>query len=323
MAPPSDASASTGVPPPAPVPQPAPAAAGRLVGSGGTSREAAAGFLCGMLFGLTSPLIGHPLDTVKTKMQAQGAYVQGGAWRTLRAVARSEGFLALYRGLLPPLLGSSVFRSVQFSVYSAAYSAAAAHPALRAEVPGTGGLQVRVLTSGLLASFARALIETPLEFVKVRRQTGQAWRLAPTVEASLRQPVAEVAHLFQGFGVSFIRTWGLMGSFFVMVDTLERRHPEALAIPLLGPFMKGGVCATAAWVLVWPFENLKNQIQANTAGVPAGAGVAARARFVLAHRGGVAGLYRGIGPGLARSLIANGSSMVVFSYCQACFREME
>jgi len=42
---------------------------------------------------------------------------------------------------------------------------------------------------------------------------------------------------------------------------------------------------------------LKNQVQASTAGVRADAGWAERAKWVLANRGGVVGLYRGIGPG--------------------------
>lgn len=42
-----------------------------------------------------------------------------------------------------------------------------------------------------------------------------------------------------------------------MVDSLERHYPHIFAIPILGPFIKGGFCATAAWILVWPFENLK------------------------------------------------------------------
>jgi hypothetical protein len=67
---------------------------------------------------------------------------------------------------------------------------------------------------------------------------------------------------------------------------------------------------------------LKNQIQAKTAGVAVDASWHERMRFIIQHRGGVLGLYRGIGPGLTRSLIANGSSMVVFNYCQECMRQL-
>lgn len=98
----------------------------------------------GVLYGITSPIVGHPLDTVwparhapccqrggapqpdlgdvtqvKTKMQSQAGYAQGGAIRTLSTVVKTEGFMALWRGLPAPLAGSMVFRSVQFSAYGA------------------------------------------------------------------------------------------------------------------------------------------------------------------------------------------------------------
>jgi hypothetical protein len=63
-------------------------------------------------------------------------------------------------------------------------------------------------------------------------------------------------------------------------------------------------------------------MQANTAGAPPNSNAFVRARFVLKHRGGVVGLYRGIGPGLTRSLIANGLSMVVYNFCQSCMRDV-
>jgi hypothetical protein len=44
---------------------------GALMGAGSGLREGLFGFGCGVLYGMTSPLIGHPFDTVKTKMQAQ------------------------------------------------------------------------------------------------------------------------------------------------------------------------------------------------------------------------------------------------------------
>ncbi len=111
-----------------------------------------------------------------------------------------------------------------------------------------------------------------------------------------------------------------MCSFFIMVDHLERHHHTLITTPLLGPFIKGGVCGTLAWWTVWPFENIKNQMQANTPGVRPDAGWVERFRWVLKHRGGVLGLYRGLGPGSLRALVANGSGMIVFTKCQEIVR---
>ena len=292
-----------------------------LVGAGDGATEGWRGLLCGVLFGVTSPLVGHPIDTIKTLMSASPAYARGSAVRTLVDFVRAEGPLALYRGLLPPLFGSSVFRSVQFSAYGALMGTFRDSPALTAHIPGAAGMEWRVPLAGVLASTARALIETPLEYVKVRRQTGQRWLVAGTVGGALAAPGRELRAIFTGFGVSWARTVALMTTFFIQVDHLERHHRDLMAMPVVGPFVKGGLCATTAWVLVWPLEVLKNQVQAATAapGLPPAAGWAARAAWVLRERG-VVGLYRGIGPGLTRSVVANGSSMVVYAKCCEAMR---
>jgi hypothetical protein len=51
-------------------------------------------------------------------MQAEPAYMRSSTMKTFADVVRHEGALALYKGLLPPLIGSSIYRSVQFGVYS-------------------------------------------------------------------------------------------------------------------------------------------------------------------------------------------------------------
>lgn len=65
------------------------------------------------------------------------------------------------------LIGSSIFRSVQFSAYAWAMGASKDSELMKTQIPGSGGLELRVLSSGLIASTTRAVIETPLEFIKV------------------------------------------------------------------------------------------------------------------------------------------------------------
>ena len=82
---------------------------GSFVGTASASVEAARGLLCGVLFGATSPLIGQPMDRVKTLMQCEPHYQRMSAIQAAKHVVKTEGFLALYKGLLPPLLGSSIY----------------------------------------------------------------------------------------------------------------------------------------------------------------------------------------------------------------------
>jgi len=291
---------------------------------------------CAVAFGAASPLVGHPIDSVKTRMQADARYAATSALQTARAVLASEGVRGLYRGLLPPLLGSSVFRSVQFGAFGAAMSAARASPLLMRELPGCAGLQLRAVVAATVATAARALIEAPLELVKVRRQLDRRVLGGGAVgvggggggggSGGGRGAVASARSLasrLYGNGslqLTALRLWIALGGFFVLVDHVDRHHPELTQLPVVGPFFKGSVCATIPWIVAWPLEVLKTEAQAGN--VPPERGVSLRSRlaWVVETKGGVIGLFRGIGPGLLRSSVANGAATLAYSTCQACFR---
>jgi hypothetical protein len=69
-------------------------------------QQYAAATATGAIFGATNTIVGHPFDTVKTKMQAQSGF--RGSMGTAGAVAaiwRAEGIGGFYRGCLPPMWG--------------------------------------------------------------------------------------------------------------------------------------------------------------------------------------------------------------------------
>jgi len=286
-----------GAPPTAPPPTAPPPAAPP------TSASAALrGYVCGVAFGVASPLAAHPLDTLKTRMQASPECARGGALAALRATVRAGGARALWRGLLPPLVGSAFYRSSQMGAYAGAHTALADVAWARAAVPLSGGTEVRVLLAGAAATTARAAIEAPLEALKVRAQCG-----AP--------PPTSACELLRGAGLTWARLYVALGSFFVLTDAAERHAPGAFAAPVVGPFLKGGVAATAGWWLAWPLEVAKNRVQSGLRGERT-----ARAALAGALRdgGGWRGLYRGLGPGTLRSLVGNGAAVLAFETCQKC-----
>lgn len=278
-----------------------------LSGDGSGAAEGLRALVCGVVFGATSPLAGAPIDAVKTRMQADPLYARSSAVGTLRGVVAAEGAGALYRGLLPPLLSSSAFRSIQFSAYAATVGACRDSEALCAPAPALGGTPPRVLLGGLAASTARSVIEVPCEYVKIARQLGRPWR---------GEGLASRAYV--GFGLSWGRMVVALGGYFWLMDLTARHGPGGLwATPGLGPFLQGSLSATAAWAAAWPLELLRTTAQA---GLYPGLRAGARARALLRDRGGgLAGLYRGIGPGLARSVVANGCATLAYTTCQACW----
>ncbi|XP_019621137.1 PREDICTED: mitochondrial carnitine carrier-like [Branchiostoma belcheri] len=106
---------------------------------------------------------------------------------------------------------------------------------------------------------------------------------------------------------------GLMCTYFILVDSTRRHFPDVFKRPLLGPFLTSGVAATLAWWIVWPLENMKSQVQGNYGKEMS---TWQRIKFNMKERGGFWGLYRGLGPGTARSFLANGTSMIVMVNAQ-------
>ena len=279
--------------------------------------------VCAVAFGAASPLVGHPVDSVKTRMQSDARYAATSALQTARGVLRAEGLRGLYRGLLPPLVGSSVFRSTQFGVFGATMSATRHSPLLSRELPFSAGLQARVVVAASLATLARALIETPLELAKVRRQLDKrVFAAGAGAGASVRASAREIVSRFYGSGsfqLTALRLWVALGGFFILVDHVDRHHPDLTALPVVGPFVKGSLCATLPWIAAWPLEVLKTEIQAGN--VPLDRrGLRERLLWVVESKNGARGLFRGIGPGLLRSVLANGAATLAYSTCQSCFR---
>lgn len=301
---------------------------GALAGSGSSFHEALIGLLSGAVFGLVSPVVGHPLDTIKTRMQADSVHSKSGVLKTVSSIWRAEGIRGFYRGFLPMLAGSMAYRGVLFSAYSGAYAACEHVPILHEPIPFTGGLRSSVLVGAMAAATARATLESPLDFIKVRRQIGKdamsdaIQGQQPLLKSFISSPISSIRHLYHGYLPTLFRTMGLLGSFFVMVDYSVRYIPDVINAPLVGPFFKGGVCATFAWVFAFPFETTKSVIQSDTTGrYKTMSNATWKVMREIYATKGLKGLYRGFGPGAGRSFVANGTSMVVYAWFQDTIRK--
>lgn len=264
-------------------------------------KEGALALGSGILYGATNALVGHPMDTVKSKMQAQSGFIQGESTTMLGVIKRmwqAEKVIAFYRGVVPPLLGSSVYRSTQFAVYEACYTKSQESGWDQYKIPGSGGLAYATVVSGFCGASARAVIEQPIEYAKVKRQTGQTWR---------------VMEAYQGFGVQLPRTAGLMTFIFVEVDYVRRWSGGEILKKPLGQFCCWGCCSMFAFWIIWPLETLKNQVQAGTKvdGIEQ-----PTLRQRIQSLGGFTGLYRGIVPGSISVFLRNGCAAVVMSQMQ-------
>lgn len=286
-----------------------------VVGTGSAVLETLMGSLSGLAFGLISPLTSQPFDVMKTKMQAEARFTKHGLRAVAKTVFANEGARGFYRGMVPILLSTGAQKSALFAAYSGSrrWCETSGVPWLVNPIPCTGGLSPAILVGGLAAGTARTVVETPFELAKVRTQTGGSFR---TAGASLVS-VGQLRELYTGATATWARGTLMLTSFFVLCDYSVKAAPDLFAQPVLGGFLKGGVCATTAWAIAWPLEVVKSRVQsAPGSGIKTSSGTLASLSCIV-RDSGVKGLYRGFLPGALRSFVANGAGMAVYQFTQS------
>jgi solute carrier family 25 carnitine/acylcarnitine transporter 20/29 len=244
-------------------------------------------FIAGFAYGATSVLVGQPLDTLKTRMQTLNLNRQMTSIELAKDIFRTEGVAGLYRGGLPLFIGGGLIRSSQFGVYNncLAYLQEKYGPT-RKEDRLLTIFDPQIIFSGFLGGIGRGLVESPFEFFKTRRQIYKSWQFK---------------EIFSGSGTTIFRNSFLFSSFVIYLDI-----SKLVVEGGLGPFWSGAICANLAWLTIWPLDVVKSQVQS---GQHAGKSLAALLVENFRNRT----IYNGIAPGLLRSFISNGCSMVVYT----------
>ena len=102
-------------------------------------------YTAGFLSGIVQTLVGHPLDTIKVRLQSH----------------RPLGVRSLYAGVTYPLLSSGIINSISFGVADATIS-------------------YGYLGSGIIAGVVSGFVSAPIEYLKVQRQSNHVnaikWR---------------------------------------------------------------------------------------------------------------------------------------------------
>ncbi len=141
-------------------------------------REGAIATVTGALYGAVHTISGHPLDNIKAAMQLEKSMHGLSPVATARAMFQRDGVVAFWRGCVPPLWGSAIYRSVTMSAFELSYTHfEACYPedsVWKREL--VGFVRPLVVVSAVFSSLCRALVEAPVEQAKVMRQTGRAWQ---------------------------------------------------------------------------------------------------------------------------------------------------
>ena len=80
-------------------------------------------FIAGVVGGMTSTLVLHPVDLIKVRYQVHGSSSASRSgkyksiWQTIRTIIREETIRGMYKGVTPALMGSSSSWGLYFLFY--------------------------------------------------------------------------------------------------------------------------------------------------------------------------------------------------------------
>jgi len=223
----------------------------------------------------------HPVDTVKTMLQQQGASGLAGLRRSGQLSAR-----VLYRGVGP----------AAFSMMPACAARMASYEALKAALLRAAPTLPQgplVVLASALSVVASGVVRSPLDMVKVQLQAGAAPSAAAAVQEALRGGVRGV---YRGMGLALLRDVPFFSINLVLYETLKaqallrKRDATGDTEARLEPaevLLLGAVAQGVAGLSTNPLDALKTRVQAGGA-----ADVGEAMRGILAADG-VAGLMRG------------------------------
>lgn len=287
-------------------------------------------FIAGGLGGVAGVIAGHPLDTLRIRLQQPPPPAYSSlrnqrprpisAPALLRRIISSEGPAALYRGMAAPVASVAFQNAVVFQVYavlSRAFDSNINEPPSYKSVAlagvGTGALQSMMLS--------------PVELIKIRLQLQMAGnrhhpnkREGPLEIAKKILRKEGVRGIYRGLLITVLRDAPAHGVYFLSYERArEQLHPgcrKSGQESLMTMLVAGGLAGVASWVVCYPLDVMKSRLQAQSESYSEG--IPPRYRGVIdcfrksVEEEGYAVLWRGLGTAVSRAFLVNGAIFTAY-----------
>mmetsp|Transcript_36062 Transcript_36062/g.36746 ORF Transcript_36062/g.36746 Transcript_36062/m.36746 type:complete len:298 (-) Transcript_36062:38-931(-) len=212
-------------------------------------------FVAGSVAGCVSIFTGHPIDTVKVRMQSSSAYTSG--IQCARNIIANEGFYVLYRGLLPPLLTSAVVSAAVFTTYGYTLEI------MKGRKESASYFDMFI--AGLVSGIPCGIISTPVELIKIQEQInpskfGQPWQCAYVLTKK-----SGIFGLFRGLNATVCREVPAFGIYFLSYEIITDKLQESTQMKkFFLSFLSGGLAGALSWGVVYPIDVVKTNLQLMT-----------------------------------------------------------
>ncbi|XP_062871595.1 mitochondrial carnitine/acylcarnitine carrier protein [Trichomycterus rosablanca] len=279
-------------------------------------------FVAGGVGGACLLLAGHPLDTIKVRLQTQprascSQYVMyTGTYDCFRKTVSREGVLGLYKGMGAPLAGVAPMMAISFFGFGLGKQLLQSDPS----VPIT---YTQTYLAGMLAGVFTTVIVAPGERIKcllqVQTISGQMKYAGPLDCAVKLYKEKGIRSVYKGTVLTLIRDVPSTGLYFLTYEYLknvltpEHESVDQLSMPRI--LLAGGTAGIVNWAVALPPDVLKSNFQ--TAADGRYRGLVDVFRSLLREEGATA-LYKGLSAVMLRAFPANAACFLGFEVALKC-----
>lgn len=264
-------------------------------------------FAAGCLGGCAGILVGHPLDTIKVRMQTQDYRnpVYRSAWHCFRTMVKTESVSGLYKGMSSPMAGVAVVNAIVFGVFGNVQRNLSEPESLKS-----------YFISGAIAGLSQSIIASPMELIKTRLQiqTKQLYRNPFHCLVMINRQEG-IRGVLKGLNVTAVREVIGYGVYFYVYEALSRSAMDDMgSLSTWNMLLFGGLSGCASWILSYPIDVVKSRYQADgMQGVAKYSSVLDCFRKSISEEGWKC-LFRGLSPTLARAFPTNAVTFTVVTW---------
>jgi len=230
-------------------------------------------FLYGLSGGLIGTILSHPFDTIKTRIQSEKAN------SIINAIKQKK----LYAGIIPPLFGIMMEKSVVFGFYDIAKKN-----------------NYNDFVSGIFSGLMCTAIVVPIDRLKITLQNKQ----------QINFKSLNLNYLYKGTSITFFRETPGFGIYFTTYNYLNNNFNNNNS--LYYNFIFGALSGLNAWNFIYPSDLIKTNMQANNTNL------ILTIRHIYFNYG-ISGFYRGFSLAVMRAMPLHGGVFLGYELSKKYF----
>uniref|UniRef100_A0A0A9XL33 Congested-like trachea protein n=1 Tax=Lygus hesperus TaxID=30085 RepID=A0A0A9XL33_LYGHE len=274
-------------------------------------------FLSGGFGGVCTVLSGHPLDTIKVRLQTMPvprpgeAALYAGTFDCAKKTIKLEGVRGLYKGMAAPLAGVAPIFAISFLGFGVGKKL------LGSEKEELG--LPKLFLAGAFSGIFTTAVMAPGERIKslLQIQHGMAQPKYSGPKDVVRQLYKEggIRSIFKGTVATLLRDVPASGMYFMTYEWIQKTLKPVGGEDhnaLLKTIFAGGMAGILNWSVGMPADVIKSRLQTAPEGTYRGV---SHVFSVLIKEGGPAALYKGVTPVMLRAFPANAACFLGFEAC--------